>query len=48
MPKANYGIDAPTVLHWETADARWVRREELVELELFAAFAETLELLGLT
>jgi 8-oxo-dGTP diphosphatase len=41
-------FDAPTVLHWETADARWVRREELAGLELFAAFAETMELLGLS
>ena len=38
----------PTALHWETADVRWVRREELRELELFEAFAATLEELGLS
>jgi 8-oxo-dGTP pyrophosphatase MutT (NUDIX family) len=38
---------APTVLQWETSDARWVKRDELHELELFDAFAATLDLLGL-
>jgi 8-oxo-dGTP diphosphatase len=37
----------PTSLQWETADARWVKREELLELELFDAFAVTLGELGL-
>ncbi len=37
----------PTAFHWETADARWVRREELAQLELFDAFATTLAELGL-
>jgi len=38
----------PTEFHWETADARWVRRDELATLELFDAFAATLTELGLT
>ena len=37
----------PTSLHWETADTRWVRAHELTELELFDAFAATLEVLGI-
>jgi ADP-ribose pyrophosphatase YjhB (NUDIX family) len=38
----------PTRLHWETADVRWVRRDELNEFELFDAFEETLARLGLS
>jgi 8-oxo-dGTP diphosphatase len=37
----------PTDLHWETADVRWVHRAELGDLELFDAFATTLDTLGL-
>ena len=37
----------PEGLNWETSDARWVRRDELKELELFDAFAATLIELGL-
>ena len=37
----------PTALNWETDDVRWVHRAELRELELFDAFAETLDRLGL-
>jgi 8-oxo-dGTP pyrophosphatase MutT (NUDIX family) len=38
----------PAEFHWETADARWVRSDELSQLELFDAFAATLADLGLT
>jgi hypothetical protein len=38
----------PAEFHWETADARWVRVDELTQLELFDAFAATLTELGLT
>jgi 8-oxo-dGTP pyrophosphatase MutT (NUDIX family) len=38
----------PTTFHWETADARWVRADEVTQLELFDAFAATLAELGLT
>lgn len=37
----------PTTLNWETADVRWVHRAEVRELELFDAFAATLERLDL-
>ena len=37
----------PAAFHWETADARWVRSDELAQLELFDAFATTLAELGL-
>lgn len=37
----------PTELNWETDDVAWVRRADLRELELFDAFAETLDRLGL-
>jgi 8-oxo-dGTP pyrophosphatase MutT (NUDIX family) len=37
----------PTELQWETADVRWVRREDLHQFELFDAFAATLDLLDL-
>lgn len=40
-------FEPPTSFSWETADARWVRRADLGELELFDAFASTLELLDL-
>jgi 8-oxo-dGTP diphosphatase len=40
-------FDLPSVLHWETADVRWISREELHQLELFDAFAATLAELGL-
>ena len=39
-------FDVPTEFHWETADARWVRSDELTQLELFDAFAATLAELG--
>lgn len=39
-------FDPPAVLHWETADCRWVHRTELGDLELFDAFAATLAELG--
>ena len=38
----------PATLTWETSEARWVRRSELDELELFGAFRTTLERLGLS
>ena len=40
-------FDPPTSLNWETSDVRWVRRAEVRDLELFDAFATTLEGLGL-
>ena len=40
-------FDAPTELHWETADTAWVRPHELAEMELFPAFRVTLGHLGL-
>ena len=41
-------FEPPTTLHWETADTRWVHRDELTEFELFDAFAATLTELGFT
>jgi 8-oxo-dGTP diphosphatase len=40
-------FEAPPAFHWETADARWVTRDELAELPLFDAFRTTLERLEL-
>ncbi|HVF32830.1 MAG TPA: NUDIX hydrolase [Acidimicrobiales bacterium] len=40
-------FEAPATLTWETSEARWVRRSELGELELFGAFRATLDRLGL-
>ena len=40
-------FEAPSTLTWETSEARWVRRSELGELELFGAFRATLDRLGL-
>ena len=40
-------FEAPSVLHWETAEARWVPASALSELELFDAFRDTLTRLGL-
>ena len=40
-------FEPPATLTWETSEARWVRRSELGELELFSAFRSTLERLGL-
>lgn len=37
----------PEELHWETAEARWVRAGDIPGLELFDAFEETLRKLGL-
>jgi 8-oxo-dGTP diphosphatase len=37
----------PTELGWETDEARWVRAEQVAELELFDAFASTLSRLQL-
>lgn len=37
----------PDALGWETAEARWVERDELGRLELFDAFRRTLARLGL-
>ena len=37
----------PAALGWETAEARWVAREEVADLELFDAFRATLQRLGL-
>jgi 8-oxo-dGTP diphosphatase len=37
----------PTVLHWETAEARWVPADEVHQLELFGAFRASLPRLGL-
>ena len=37
----------PSVLHWETAEARWVSGDEVHRLELFGAFRATLPRLGL-
>lgn len=37
----------PARLSWETAEARWVRADEVRALELFAAFRESLIHLGL-
>lgn len=37
----------PTELHWETAEARWVPVAEVMRYELFDAFAQTLDHLGL-
>jgi len=40
-------FDVPTRLSWETAEARWVRAEEVRALELFSAFRESLVHFGL-
>ncbi len=37
----------PGSLGWETAEARWVPRDEIAGLELFDAFRRTLRTLGL-
>ncbi len=37
----------PGELHWETAEARWVRADEVPTLELLDAFRATLDRLGL-
>lgn len=37
----------PTVLSWETAEARWVPAEALRQLELFGAFRASLERMGI-
>ncbi len=41
-------FDLPDTLTWETAEVRWVALGQLAELELFGAFAATLERLGLS
>ena len=41
-------FDLPETLMWETAEVRWVRADELHDLELFDAFRATLAALGLT
>lgn len=38
---------APSLMNWETADARWVPASELAGLELMGPFRETLSRLGL-
>ncbi len=40
-------FEPPAALHWETAEVRWVRAEELRELDLFPAFGATIRRLGL-
>jgi 8-oxo-dGTP diphosphatase len=40
-------FDPPVELSWETAEARWVHAGELHQFELFDAFADTLERIGL-
>lgn len=39
-------FEVPAQLSWETAEARWVRAEEVRTLELFAAFRDSLVHLG--
>jgi len=39
-------FDVPAQLSWETAEARWVRAEEVRALELFGAFRDSLIHLG--
>ena len=39
--------DAPASFSWETDDARWVAADDLAGLELFGAFRQTLERLGI-
>ncbi len=40
-------FDQPEALGWETAEARWVRAEEIGRLDLFDAFRATLIRIGL-
>jgi 8-oxo-dGTP pyrophosphatase MutT (NUDIX family) len=40
-------FEPPTVLHWETAEVRWVTAHELQALDLFPAFGVTLRRLRL-
>jgi 8-oxo-dGTP diphosphatase len=43
----DHRFEVPTALSWETAEARWVRAEEVRTLELFGAFRESLVHLGI-
>jgi len=40
-------FEVPPIFSWETDDARWVSHREMSDLELFDAFAATLERLDL-
>jgi 8-oxo-dGTP diphosphatase len=40
-------FEVPAALSWETADARWVRAEDVRALELFGAFRDCLVQLGI-
>lgn len=43
----DHRFDPPPVHSWETDDARWIARHEVLKLDLFPEFEKALHLLGL-